>query len=152
MGLCPGGDGEVVGGRGSGRARGMRDLRGLLLLSRTSGFPPLLLLIPSVLLALQLLLVASRLPGAARSWAEEEEDREVAFSVISIGPDRRSSGRPGLGGPRRPEVGEEDDGGTRYGARAYEELEETHERQVCRSRQKVCEEKVSEGQKSLTCS
>ncbi|XP_018553078.1 probable methyltransferase-like protein 24 [Lates calcarifer] len=57
----------------------------------------LLLLIPPLLLALQLLVVGPRLPRAARAVGlglgveeEEEEEGAVAFSVISIEPERSS--------------------------------------------------------------
>ncbi|XP_039461095.1 methyltransferase-like protein 24 isoform X3 [Oreochromis aureus] len=93
----------------------------------------LLLLIPPFLLALQLLVVGSLLPGVARVWMGlEERDGGVAFSVISIEPKRSS---PHRGTPsRRPGVAEEaemDDGQRRgEGARAYEDENEMHARQV----------------------
>ncbi|XP_047460190.1 probable methyltransferase-like protein 24 [Mugil cephalus] len=100
-------------------------------LSLRAGIP--LLLIPPLILALQLLVVGTRLPGAARAWVgEEERDGVVAFSVISIEPERnwRQFGsqrrRPGVEEEKR----EEDDGGRRVGARAYEDENEMHLRQV----------------------
>ncbi|XP_026203672.1 methyltransferase-like protein 24 [Anabas testudineus] len=91
----------------------------------------LLLLIPPLLLALQLLVVGPRLPRAAGVGAQQEG--AVAFSVISIEPARNSrhrgspSQRPGL------EEGEEvetEDGEDGEGARAYQDENEMHSRQV----------------------
>lgn len=95
----------------------------------------LLLLIPPFLLALQLLFVGPRLPRAARVWVEEREGA-VAFSVISIEPERNSrqrgspSRRPGLEEEEEEEDVEVDDGERREGARAYEDENEMHSRQV----------------------
>uniref|UniRef100_A0A3Q1GKX4 Methyltransferase-like protein 24 n=1 Tax=Acanthochromis polyacanthus TaxID=80966 RepID=A0A3Q1GKX4_9TELE len=96
----------------------------------------LLLLIPPLLLALQLLVVGTRLPEAARVWVGgQEPDGTVAFSVISIEPERRTrrggsqSRRPG---PEREEEEEEvevDDGERREGGRAYEDENEMQSRQ-----------------------
>lgn len=104
--------------------------RGHCGLSLRSG--ALLLLIPPLLLALQLLVVGSLLPGAARVWmGVGEQDGGVAFSVISIEPKWSSRHR----GTRfwRPGVEEEaevDDGERREGARAFEDENELHSRQV----------------------
>lgn len=93
----------------------------------------LLLLIPPLLLALQLLVVGPRLPRTAGVGAQQEG--AVAFSVISIEPARNSrhrgspSQRPGL------EEGEEvetEDGEDGEGARAYQDENEMHSRQVSR--------------------
>ncbi|XP_069551435.1 probable methyltransferase-like protein 24 [Brachyistius frenatus] len=87
----------------------------------------LLLLIPPCLLALQLLVVGSRLPGAARAWVGvEQRDGAVAFSVISIEPGRipRQWGAQSM----RPVVEEEVE--VDEGARAYEDENEMHSRQV----------------------
>ncbi|XP_030597565.1 methyltransferase-like protein 24 [Archocentrus centrarchus] len=104
--------------------------RGRCGLSLRSG--ALLLLIPPLLLALQLLVVGSLLPGAARVWiGVEEQDGGVAFSVISIEPKWSSrhrgtrSWRPGV-----EEEAEADDGERREGARAFEDENEMHSRQV----------------------
>ncbi|XP_042362553.1 methyltransferase-like protein 24 [Plectropomus leopardus] len=92
----------------------------------------LLLLIPPFLLALQLLVVGPRLPRAARVGVEEQEEQEVAYSVISIEPERNSrqrgspSRRPGL----EEEEEEEEDGEGREGARAYEDENERLSRQM----------------------
>uniref|UniRef100_A0A3Q3CWT8 Methyltransferase-like protein 24 n=1 Tax=Haplochromis burtoni TaxID=8153 RepID=A0A3Q3CWT8_HAPBU len=90
----------------------------------------LLLLIPPFLLALQLLVVGSLLPGVARVWMGlEERDGGVAFSVISIEPKRssRHRGTPGVA----EEEAEVDDGQRRgEGARAYEDENEMHSRQM----------------------
>ncbi|XP_028255676.1 methyltransferase-like protein 24 [Parambassis ranga] len=98
----------------------------------------LLLLIPPFLLALQLLVAGSRLPGAARVWAgEEEQDGPVAFSVISIEPERKwrqwgtqQQRRPGVEEKEEEEEEERDHDGRREGARAYEDENEMHARQV----------------------
>ncbi|XP_054909903.1 LOW QUALITY PROTEIN: probable methyltransferase-like protein 24 [Poeciliopsis prolifica] len=82
-----------------------------------AGLAPLLL-VPLVVLALQLL-------AAARLRAEER-DAAVAFTVISIEPERRSTGR--AGGASAGREGAEE--GLEDGARAYEEENQTHERQV----------------------
>ncbi|XP_067469304.1 probable methyltransferase-like protein 24 [Thunnus thynnus] len=99
----------------------------------------LLLLIPPFLLALQLLVVGPRLPRAAGVGVEEREG-EVAFSVISIEPERSSRQRGALS--RRPDPAEEgeqeeeeeevvvEDGKRMEGARAYEDENEMHLRQV----------------------
>ncbi|KAM4538629.1 putative methyltransferase-like protein 24 [Odontesthes bonariensis] len=108
-------------------------MRGLGSFSLRSAIP--LLLIPPVLLALQLLVVGSRLPGAARLWVgAEERDGAVAFSVISIEPERSSIQREAqshrTGVEREEEEEEEEDGEMRVGARAYEDENERHERQA----------------------
>ncbi|XP_040909537.1 methyltransferase-like protein 24 [Toxotes jaculatrix] len=101
----------------------------------------LLLLIPPFLLALQLLVVVGpRLPRAGRVAAaaatEEEREGAVAFSVISIEPERNSrrwgapSRRPGLKEEDEEEVVEVEDGERREGTRAYEDENEIHWRQV----------------------
>lgn len=107
------------------------------------GFPlrwgVLLLLVPPFLLALQLLVVGLRLPRASRLGAEEQG--VIAFSVISIEPDRNSrqwgssSKRPG------PEQELEVEDG-REGARAYEDENEMLSRRVSGE---VLNEYVSEG-------
>ncbi|XP_028452387.1 methyltransferase-like protein 24 isoform X4 [Perca flavescens] len=90
----------------------------------------LLLLIPPFLLALQLLVVGPRLPRVARAGVEEQE---IAFSVISIEPERNSrqqespSRRPGL--KEEEEEIEVEDGERREGVRAYEDENEMHSRQ-----------------------
>ncbi|XP_031178974.1 methyltransferase-like protein 24 isoform X2 [Sander lucioperca] len=102
-------------------------------LSLRSGL--LLLLIPPFLLALQLLVVGPRLPRVARAGVEEQE---IAFSVISIEPERNSrqqespSRRPGL--KEEEEEVEVEDGEKREGARAYEDENEMHSRQLNCSR------------------
>ncbi|XP_053190865.1 probable methyltransferase-like protein 24 [Scomber japonicus] len=94
-----------------------------------SGLP--LLLIPPFLLALQLLVVGPWLPRAARMGMEEQEGA-VAFSVISIEPERSSRQRETLS--RRPDLAEEgeevEDGKRMEGARAYEDENEMHSSQV----------------------
>ncbi|TMS18183.1 Methyltransferase-like protein 24 [Larimichthys crocea] len=71
----------------------------------------LLLLVPPVLLALQLLVVGPRLPLATKvGVGVEEQEGEVAFSVISIEPDRNSRQR---GSPSRLKGG--GGGGGRWG-------------------------------------
>ncbi|XP_062292266.1 probable methyltransferase-like protein 24 [Scomber scombrus] len=94
-----------------------------------SGLP--LLLIPPFLLALQLLVVGPWLPRAARMGMEEQEGA-VAFSVISIEPERSSRQRETLS--RRPDLAEEgeevEDGKGMEGARAYEDENEMHSSQV----------------------
>ncbi|GLD72679.1 methyltransferase-like protein 24 [Lates japonicus] len=100
----------------------------------------LLLLIPPFILALQLLVVGPWLPRAARAvglglGVEEEEEGAVAFSVISIEPER-SSRRWGTPSRRRPGLEEEEeeveveDGEKREETRAYEDENEIHWRQV----------------------
>ncbi|XP_075962452.1 putative methyltransferase-like protein 24 [Anarhichas minor] len=95
----------------------------------------LLLLIPPFLLALQLLVVGPRLPRDTRTGVEQE----VAFSVISIEPDRNSrqrgspSRRPGLEEEEQEEEQEQvevEDGERRELARAYEDENEMHSRQM----------------------
>lgn len=81
-----------------------------------------LLLIPPLLLALQMLVVGPRLPQAARVGGEREG--AVAFSVISIEP-ARSSRHRGISS-RRPALEEEEEAA----ARAYEDENEVHARQV----------------------
>ncbi|XP_074469371.1 putative methyltransferase-like protein 24 [Sebastes fasciatus] len=90
----------------------------------------LLLLIPPVLLALQLILVGPRLPGGVSRAEEEEEHEEVAFSVISIEPERNQRRSPNRlpGGLQEVEEQEEEDDGQL--ARAYEDENEMHSRQV----------------------
>ncbi|XP_032390808.1 methyltransferase-like protein 24 isoform X2 [Etheostoma spectabile] len=95
----------------------------------------LLILIPPVLLALQLLVVGPRLPRGARAGAEEQG---IAFSVISIEPERNSrqqespSRRPGL--KEEEEEVEVEDAERREEARAYEDENEMHSRQLNCSR------------------
>lgn len=100
-------------------------MRALGALSRSRAGLLLLLLIPPVLLALQLLVVA-------RLWAEER-DGAVAFTVISIEPERRSAGKAGEGRSRRARMEEEeevrDEELMRVVERAYDENEQ-QERQV----------------------
>lgn len=84
-----------------------------------AGLVLLLLLVPPVLLALQLLVVA-------RLWVEER-DGAVAFTVISIEPKRRSTGKAWGASSGRAGTEEEE---VKNGARAYEEENEMHERQV----------------------
>ncbi|KAM9838531.1 putative methyltransferase-like protein 24 [Aulostomus maculatus] len=95
-----------------------------------SGIP--LLLIPPLLLALQLLVVGPRLPRVPRVGVEEQEGA-VAFSVISIEPERSSRQQGALSLPPVPE-GEEgtesEDGESKEGGRAYEDENEMHSRQV----------------------
>ncbi|XP_070778187.1 probable methyltransferase-like protein 24 [Enoplosus armatus] len=94
----------------------------------------LLLSIPPLLLALQLLVVGPLLPRAARVGVEDQEGA-VAFSVISIEPERNSrqrgspSLRPGLEEGEEEEV-EVEDGERREGAQAYEDENEMHSRQI----------------------
>ncbi|XP_035536698.1 methyltransferase-like protein 24 [Morone saxatilis] len=94
---------------------------------RSSGI--LLLLVPPFLLALQLLVVGPLLPRASRVG----EEGAVAFSVISIEPERNSrqrgspSRRPGLEQEEEEEV---DYGERREGARVYEDENEMHARQM----------------------
>ncbi|XP_041823349.1 methyltransferase-like protein 24 [Melanotaenia boesemani] len=105
-------------------------MRGLGGFSLRSGI--LLLLIPPVLITLQLLVVGSRIPGAARLWVGvgvEERDGAVVFSVISIEPEGGLS-QPGTQS-RRPGVEEEVDYGEMKAIeRPYEDENEMHERQV----------------------
>ncbi|XP_043994604.1 methyltransferase-like protein 24 [Gambusia affinis] len=96
---------------------GVREM-GALPRSRAGLVLLLLLLIPPVLLALQLLVVA-------RLWVEEK-DGAVAFAVISIEPKRRSTGK--ARGASSGRAGTEEE--VKDGARAYEEENEMHERQV----------------------
>ncbi|XP_077937797.1 putative methyltransferase-like protein 24 isoform X1 [Gasterosteus aculeatus] len=110
--------------------------------------PGILLLVPPFLLALQLLGVGPRSPRATRAQEEQEvEEQAVAFSVISIEPERspRQRGFP----PRRPGLeeeeeereeeeeeeeeggeGEKEDGERRKLARTYEDENEMHSRQM----------------------
>jgi len=93
--------------------------------------PVMLLLIPPFLLALQLLVVGPRLPRATGAGVEPE----VAFSVISIEPDRnsRQRGSPSRGPGLKEEEKEDEeveDGERRELARAYEDENEMHSRQV----------------------
>ncbi|KAM3597030.1 uncharacterized protein V6R79_025004 [Siganus canaliculatus] len=100
----------------------------------------LLLLVPLALLALQLLVVGPRLPRATRLGVEEQEGA-VAFSVMSIEPERSSrqrgspSRRPGLGeeeeeeGQQQEEVEVKDEGRSEH-ARAYEDENEMHSSQM----------------------
>ncbi|XP_068431070.1 probable methyltransferase-like protein 24 isoform X1 [Clinocottus analis] len=93
-----------------------------------------LLLIPPFLLALQLLVVGPRLPPTARAGVEQE----VVFSVISIEPDRnsRQRGSPSRGPGLEEEEKEEEqqveveDGERGKLARAYEDENEMHSRQM----------------------
>uniref|UniRef100_A0AAQ5ZDI8 Methyltransferase domain-containing protein n=1 Tax=Amphiprion ocellaris TaxID=80972 RepID=A0AAQ5ZDI8_AMPOC len=101
----------------------------------------LLLLIPPLLLALQLLVVGSRLPEAARVWVGgQEPDGTVAFSVISIEPEGRTrrggsqSRRPGAETEEEEEEVEVDDGERKEGGRAYEDENEMQSRQLNCSR------------------
>ncbi|XP_070840060.1 probable methyltransferase-like protein 24 [Chaetodon trifascialis] len=93
----------------------------------------LLLLIPPFLLALQLLVVGPWLPRVTRVGVEEQEGG-VAFSVISIEPEKNSRQRgfpsrgPGL--EEEEEEVEVDDGGRREVARAFEDENEMHSRQM----------------------
>lgn len=80
----------------------------------------LLLLVPTLLLALQLLVVGTRLPRAAQVGLEEQE---VAFSVISIEPERNTRQ---WGSPSRRAGQEEEE----EKKRAYEDENEMHSRQV----------------------
>ncbi|XP_068431071.1 probable methyltransferase-like protein 24 isoform X2 [Clinocottus analis] len=97
-----------------------------------------LLLIPPFLLALQLLVVGPRLPPTARAGVEQE----VVFSVISIEPDRnsRQRGSPSRGPGLEEEEKEEEqqveveDGERGKLARAYEDENEMHSRQLDCSR------------------
>ncbi|XP_076610625.1 putative methyltransferase-like protein 24 [Chaetodon auriga] len=92
----------------------------------------LLLLIPPFLLALQLLVVGPWLPRATRVGVEEQEGA-VAFSVISIEPEKnsRQRGSPSRGpGLEEEEEVEVEDGGRREGARAFEDENEMHSRQM----------------------
>ncbi|XP_056271215.1 probable methyltransferase-like protein 24 [Pseudoliparis swirei] len=93
--------------------------------------PVMLLLIPPFLLALQLLVVGPRLPRATGAGVEPE----VAFSVISIEPDRnsRQRGSPSRGPGLKEEEKEDEeveDGERRELARAYEDENEMHSRQM----------------------
>lgn len=85
-----------------------------------AGMLTLLLLVPPFLLALQFLDVGPRLPRATRLGVEEREGA-IAFSVISIEPERNS--RQWESSFRRPGLEEEgvevEDGERREGARAY---------------------------------
>ncbi|XP_074543317.1 putative methyltransferase-like protein 24 [Halichoeres trimaculatus] len=89
----------------------------------------LLLLIPPLLLALQLLVVGPRLPRAGRLGVEEQEGA-VAFSVLSIEPVRDSRQRgsqsrlPRLDEEEEEEEQEVEDGRMREGERAYEDENE----------------------------
>ena len=66
----------------------------------------------------------------------EEQEGAVAFSVISIEPERSSRQRETLS--RRPDLAEEgeevEDGKRMEGARAYEDENEMHSSQVCSAR------------------
>lgn len=99
----------------------MRGLGGLALRSGT-----LLLLIPPVLISLRLLLVGSRLPGVQRLWWAEEQDGAVVVSVISIEPERSPYRR----GAHFHRPGVTEDVVVHDVARAYEDENEVHERQV----------------------
>lgn len=97
----------------------------------SGGFPfrsgALLLLVPPVLLALQLLVVGPRLPRATRLGADGQEGA-VAFSVISIEPVRNARQRgASLRGPGVEEE-EEEERGRREDA--YEDENEMLSRQV----------------------
>lgn len=90
----------------------------------------LLLLVPPFLLALQLLVIGPLLPRATRLGVEQQEG-PIAFSVISIEPERNS--RQWGSKFRRPGLEEEvevEDGERREGARAYEDENEMLSRQV----------------------
>lgn len=117
----PRGKKEKVGVQGDAPCRshggGMRELGSL---SRSRAGLLLLLLIPPLLLALQLLVVA-------RLWVEER-DGAVAFTVISIEPERRSADKAEEGRSSRARMEEEEDL-MRVVERAYDE-NEMHERQV----------------------
>ncbi|XP_044028501.1 methyltransferase-like protein 24 isoform X2 [Siniperca chuatsi] len=82
----------------------------------------------------KLLVVGARLPRAARVGVEEQEGA-VAFSVISIEPERNSRQRespsrsPGLEQEEEEEV-EVEDGERREGAQAFEDENEMHSRQM----------------------
>ncbi|XP_047239612.1 probable methyltransferase-like protein 24 isoform X2 [Girardinichthys multiradiatus] len=102
----------------------MRELTGLYPRSGAGLLP--LLLIPPVLLVLQLLVVA-------RLWVEER-DGAVAFTIISIEPERSSTGQAG-GAPSRRSGWEEEeevrDGELmRDVEQAYEDENEMQERQL----------------------
>ncbi|MED6260992.1 hypothetical protein ATANTOWER_032355 [Ataeniobius toweri] len=103
----------------------MRELTGLYPRSGAGLLP--LLLIPPVLLVLQLLVVA-------RLWVEER-DGAVAFTVISIEPERSSTGQAG-GARSRRSGREEEEEVVRDGElmrdveQAYEDENEMQERQV----------------------
>lgn len=99
---------------------------------------------PPFLVALRLLVVGPRLPRAARAGAgAEEREGAVAFSVISIEPERSprrwgsASRRPGLEEARGEEEAEVDDGGRGGETRAYEDENEIHWQQVRRSAREV---------------
>ncbi|XP_026156568.1 methyltransferase-like protein 24 [Mastacembelus armatus] len=90
----------------------------------------ILLLIPPVLLALQLLVAGPLLPRAARAGAEEKEGA-VAFSVISIEPERNSRQLgPTTRGPGLEKEEEVNDGERKEEAGVYEDENEMHLRQV----------------------
>ncbi|KAG7501364.1 hypothetical protein JOB18_047491 [Solea senegalensis] len=90
-----------------------------------SGILLLLLLIPPLLVALQLLVVGPRLPRAASLGSDEQGGAAVAFSVLNIEPEKSSRrwGTPFLR-PRLEEEEEEDGEGIREGTRAYEDENE----------------------------
>ncbi|XP_020562959.1 methyltransferase-like protein 24 isoform X1 [Oryzias latipes] len=84
----------------------------------------LLLSIPPFLLALQLLIIGSRLPRAARARSRpQDQDGAVAFSVLSIEPERSERRR---GTAVREEVRED----LRDAGRVYVDENEMHERQI----------------------
>uniref|UniRef100_A0A8C7Z0Z9 Methyltransferase domain-containing protein n=1 Tax=Oryzias sinensis TaxID=183150 RepID=A0A8C7Z0Z9_9TELE len=84
----------------------------------------LLLSIPPFLLALQLLIIGSRLPRAARARSRpQDQDGAVAFSVLSIEPERSERRR---GTAVREEVRED----LRDAGRVYVDENELHERQI----------------------
>lgn len=105
------------------------------------GFPlrsgALLLLVPPVLLALQLLVVGPRLPRASRLGADGQEGA-VAFSVISIEPVRNARQRgASLRGPgvvvvveEEAEAAEEEEEERGRREDAYEDENEMLSRQV----------------------
>lgn len=107
--------------------------RGLLL---RSGM--LLLLVPPLLVALQLLVVGPLLPRA--SGVGVEQGGAVAFAVISIEPGSRHRGFPSqTPGLKEGEEVEVEDGETREGTRAYEDENEMHSRQVSRIAREIKE-------------
>lgn len=107
----------------------MRSWRSSRQLSLRSGALLLLLLLgPPLLVALQLIVIGPRLPRTAALGTGEREGA-VAFSVISIEPERSSQRwGPASVGPRLQEEEEmEKGGGRREQIGAYEDEKEIHQ-------------------------
>lgn len=120
---------------GAGRRRHGGGMRTCARWRRRDGLPlrPLVLLVPPVLLTLQLLVVGLRLPQGSGRGLEGQEG-SVAFSVISIEPERSARRRePPSRRPAAGAVGEEEEEEEAL-ARAYEDENEMLSRKVNRNK------------------